>query len=183
MKWRAPTGPLVWEHRLIERMIALMREQLPVIDETGAIDPALIDKAIDFIRIYADRCHHGKEEDILFRELTKKDLDPELKTMMDGLIADHVFGRKVTGQLVDANAAYRSGDAGALAVIRSAIATLADFYPVHIATEDTRFFRPCMTYFTEDEKRAMLAESAEFDAQLIHEKYRMIVVALEPQKT
>jgi hemerythrin-like domain-containing protein len=31
-----------------------------------------IDTAVDFIRTYADRCHHGKEEDILFRNLAKK---------------------------------------------------------------------------------------------------------------
>ena len=182
MQWRAPTGPLVWEHRLIERMIALMREQLELIDETGAIDPHFIDTATDFIRTYADRCHHGKEEDILFRELAKKDLDPALKADMDGLIADHVYGRQTTGRLVAANAAYRAGDAGALTDIRSAIQTLVDFYPGHIAKEDKHFCRPCLAYFSEEEKRAMLAESAEFDAQLIHEKYHSVVAALEPEK-
>jgi len=35
-------------------------------------DTAFIDTAVDFIRTYADRCHHGKEEDIRFRELKKK---------------------------------------------------------------------------------------------------------------
>lgn len=179
MQWHAPTGPLVWEHRLIERMIALMREQLTVIDDTGTVDPHFIDATTDFIRTYADRCHHGKEEDILFRELAKKDLDPALKADMEGLIADHVFGRQTTGQLVAANEAYRAGDESALPAIRSAIQTLVDFYPGHIAKEDKHFFRPCLAYFTEDEKRAMLEESAEFDAQLIHEKYRSIVEAHE----
>lgn len=181
MQWRAPTGPLVWEHRLIERMIALMRDQLSTIDATGTIDPDFVDVATDFIRTYADRCHHGKEEDILFRELAKKELDPALKADMESLIADHVFGRKTTGQLVAATAAYRAGDTSALSAIRSAIQTLVDFYPGHIAKEDKHFFRPCLAYFTEEEKRAMLAESAEFDAQLIHEKYRSIVVAREPK--
>ncbi|MDO8848779.1 MAG: hemerythrin domain-containing protein [Coriobacteriia bacterium] len=180
MQWRTPTGPLVWEHRLIERMIALMREQLTTIDETGTVDPGFIDTATDFIRTYADRCHHGKEEDILFRELAKKDLDPALGADMQGLIADHLLGRQVTGQLVEANAAYRAGDEGALEAVRATIQTLSDFYPVHIAKEDKHFFRPCLAYFTEAEKRAMLEESAEFDAQLVHEKYRTIVAELEP---
>lgn len=179
MQWRAPTGPLVWEHRLIERMIALMAERLTAIDETGAVDPDFIDTATDFIRTYADRCHHGKEEDILFRELAKKELDPALRTAMDGLISDHVFGRQTTRRLVAANEVYRTGDQSALVTIRSAIQTLVDFYPVHIATEDKRFFRPCLAYFTEAEKRAMLDESAAFDAQLIHEKYRSIVALHE----
>ena len=175
MNWRAPTGPLVWEHRLIERMIALMAEQLGVIDQTDRIDPHFIDTATDFIRTYADRCHHGKEEDILFRELAKKDLDPALWAAMEDLIADHVRGRKVTGQLVESNAAYRAGDKSALAQITTTMRMLVDFYPVHIDKEDKHFFRPCLAYFTEAEKKAMLRESAEFDAQLIHEKYRAIV--------
>jgi hemerythrin-like domain-containing protein len=160
-------------------MVALMSEQLKAAEETGAIDSDFIDTATDFIRTYADRCHHGKEEDILFRELAKKELDPTLRADMDGLIADHVLGRQVTGQLVAANAAYRAGDGSALTPIMTAIRTLVDFYPAHIAKEDKHFFRPCLAYFTEAEKKTMLKESAEFDAQLIHEKYRSIVAVGE----
>jgi len=76
-----PIGPLMIEHRLIERMIGLMSQELERIrnniavdPEFAFVDPVFIDTAVDFLRIYADRCHHGKEEDILFAELAAKDL-------------------------------------------------------------------------------------------------------------
>ena len=57
-----PIGPLMWEHRLIERMIKLMKARLVVMAETEKLDSNFISVTTDFLRTYADRCHHGKEE-------------------------------------------------------------------------------------------------------------------------
>jgi hemerythrin-like domain-containing protein len=67
-----PIGPLMWEHRLIESMISLMRKEIITINEESEVSTAFINVTVDFFQIYADRTHHGKEEDILFRELKKK---------------------------------------------------------------------------------------------------------------
>jgi len=69
-----PIGPLMEEHRVIERMIKIMGARLDALKKDGRVEPLFIDTAVDFIRTYADRCHHGKEEDILFRDLAKKKL-------------------------------------------------------------------------------------------------------------
>ncbi|MFX0049145.1 MAG: hemerythrin domain-containing protein, partial [Candidatus Hermodarchaeota archaeon] len=62
-----PIGPLMAEHRIIEKMIALMQKEIEKIKKFNKVNPLFIDTAVDFIRMYADRTHHGKEEDILFR--------------------------------------------------------------------------------------------------------------------
>ena len=59
-------APLMIEHRLIERMLSVIRDDLPKIKSKHKVDPVFVDIAVDFIRVYADRTHHGKEEDILF---------------------------------------------------------------------------------------------------------------------
>lgn len=179
MPGRSPAGPLMREHRLIERMVAIIRGEVASIAETGRTDPALIDRATDFIRSYADRCHHGKEEDILFRRLAEKRLPPELAAEMEELIADHVRGRALTRQLVEANARYASGDADALSGIERAARELVEFYPVHIDKEDRHFFKPAMEQFTEEEQADILRDYDEFDRMLIHERYRIIVEELE----
>ena len=69
-----PIGPLMIEHRLIERMIALLKKESARIRSTGQVNVEFILSAVDFIRTYADHCHHGKEENILFRDLKKKKL-------------------------------------------------------------------------------------------------------------
>ncbi|MBD3237431.1 MAG: cation-binding protein [Candidatus Eisenbacteria bacterium] len=172
-------GPLMIEHRLIERMIARIAETLKQIETERRVDPLFIDAAVDFIRIYADRTHHGKEEDILFRALRERDLSAEDRRRMDELIEEHVFGRETTRALVDANQRYRGGQAGALAAIAQGLHTLVDFYPKHIEKEDKVFFPAARAYFSEEEDQAMLREFQEFDRKMIHEKYEGVVAALE----
>ena len=171
-------GPLMVEHRLIERMSDLIKSALGQIESERKVDPVFVDTAVDFIRTYADRTHHGKEEDILFRDLDGKDLSADDRRLMDELIEDHAFGRSTTKALVDANNRYRGGDASALADIAEKLRTLVDFYPKHIEKEDKAFFPASRAYFTDEEERAMLAEFREFDRRMIHAKYRAVVESL-----
>jgi len=70
------------EHRLIERMIAVIHRELGRMESENKVDPLFVDTAVDFVRTYADRTHHGKEEYILFRDLNKKDLSPHDRQVM-----------------------------------------------------------------------------------------------------
>lgn len=134
----------------------------------------VIDAAVDFIRTYADRTHHGKEEEILFRELGKKTLDPELQRIMQELINEHVWGRKTTAALVVAKEKYLREDSGDLSEVIFLVRNLCDFYPRHITKEDKHFFYPCQEYFTREEQESMLAEFWQFDRKMIHEKYNKV---------
>jgi len=172
-----PIGPLMIEHRLIERMIALMKKELQEAEKQKRVNTRFVEAATHFIKTYADRCHHGKEEDILFRELKKKDISKEHKTILDELVQEHKWGRETTSKLVDANVRYGKGDEEALPEIAHCIRLLIDFYPKHIEKEDKHFFLPVMTYFSEQEKEAMLKEGYELDSTLIHEEYADTVSA------
>jgi hemerythrin-like domain-containing protein len=172
-------APLMIEHRLIERMISVIKHNLTQIESTREADPVFVDTAVDFIRTYADRTHHGKEEDILFRNLGKRNLSTDDQRVMQELIDEHVFGRRTTQALVNANARYRNGDKTALRDIISKLRTITEFYPEHIEKEDRVFFPSCRTYFTDEEDQAMLAKFWEFDQKMIQEKYKAVVETLE----
>lgn len=172
-------GPLMIEHRLIERMITVIKKAVTAIREEEKIDPVIIDTVVDFIRTYADRTHHGKEEDLLFRELQKREISEEDRRVMEELVQEHVLGRKTTRELVEANTRYRKGEASALTVMAEKLASLADFYPKHIEKEDKVFFPACRNYFSEEEEQALLEAFWKFDREMIHEKYRNVVEQLE----
>lgn len=174
-------GPLMIEHRLIERMLSVIRNVLSKIEAKHEVDPMFIDTAVDFIRVYADQTHHGKEEDILFRELKNKQLPEEDRKIMEELIEEHVFGRQTTKALVEANNRYRNGDQSALTDIATNLQTLTEFYPRHIEKEDKVFFPSSRKYFTDEEDQAMLREFWEFDRNMIHEKYKSLVDDFEGQ--
>ena len=172
-------GPLMIEHRLIERMITLIENKIKRIETTNQVDPLFIDTVVDFIKIYADRTHHGKEEDILFKKLANKQMSDQDRRIMDELIDEHVLGRKTTKELVEANVQYRIGEKSALAVIVSKLKRLVDFYPKHIEKEDKVFFPAYMQYFSDEEDQLMLKEFYEFDRVMIHEKYKLVLQKLE----
>jgi hemerythrin-like domain-containing protein len=167
-----PIGPLMIEHRLIERMIEVMKRQLQEWEVEPTTDPSFIETAVDFIRTYADRCHHGKEEDILFRDLSKKPISGNHRRIMEELVDEHRWGRRTTGRLIEANQAYRKGDPEAASTILECVKALVEFYPKHIEKEDRHFFLPIMDYFSKEEKAAMLNEEYEFDRLLIYDLYR-----------
>ncbi|TXT62992.1 MAG: hypothetical protein BAJALOKI1v1_810006 [Promethearchaeota archaeon] len=182
MKKLLPIGPLMIEHRLIERMIKIIEHELKEIKTQQTVNPIFIDQAVDFIRTYADQTHHGKEEDILFRELKKKDLTEEHQQTMDELIEEHVFARNTTGDLVEAKNTYTYGDKNAIDTIIKKMEILIDFYPQHIDKEDNHFFIPVMDYFSDEEKENLLQEGQVFDRRMIHRKYDDLVKEFEKEK-
>ena len=111
-----PIAPLMIEHRLIEKMLAVIQKEIGRGEKQNKISPEFIDLAVDFIRMYADRCHHGKEEDILFRDLKQKLLSVEEKQIMDELIEEHQQGRKTVADLVKAKRQYLEGDQEAVSL-------------------------------------------------------------------
>jgi hemerythrin-like domain-containing protein len=184
-----PIAPLMMEHRIIERMVALMRQELERIrgniaidPEFAFVDPVFIDTAVDFLRIYADKCHHGKEEDILFAELANKDVPPDLKKLMDDLTEEHVRARGLTQELVKAKEDYLRQEPEAVNQVLFYLDKLTAIYPKHIIKEDQHFFISCMTYFTAPEKEAMLEKMWEFDRKMIHERYEGVVSAIESRR-
>lgn len=177
-----PIGPLMKEHRLIEQMIGLMQREIARLKESlaqdpdnPAVNPAFLDAVVDFIRIYADKTHHGKEEDILFAECAKKNLAPEHRQTLDELLQEHDQGRSATGNLYKAKQDFVAGDRGAAKSILENLTFLVGMYPQHIDKEDNHFFLPSMGYFTEAEKDDMLARMWEFDRTMIHRKYESLV--------
>ena len=167
-----PIGPLMWEHRLIEKMLRIVEREVAKMEETRQVSPVFVDTVVDFIRTYADRTHHGKEEDILFRDLARKHLTPEHARIMDELMAEHVYSRKTVRQLVEAKEQYvLHSTPAALSEMIVLLKELASFYPKHIEKEDKHFFYPCLKYFSDTEQQAMLREFNDFDGRMIHEKY------------
>jgi hemerythrin-like domain-containing protein len=163
-----PVAPLMIEHRLIERMIKLMEMEVQKYKTNAAPDMEFIRIAIDFIRTYADKLHHGKEEDILFRDLSKENISAEHKRIMEELINEHVMGRGYVKTLVEARDRYLSGDKSALAVIEDTMAT--------------HFFLSVMNYFSPEKQQTMLDEFNDFDRKFIHRHYQEVVTRFDGKK-
>jgi hemerythrin-like domain-containing protein len=146
-----PIAPLMIEHRLIERVISLMgREVIRMKNSPPNID--FVTAATDFVKTYADKLHHGKEENILFAALAKKKMSAEHKKIMDELVHEHGIGRDNLRKLVAARQQYLRGEKAAAKAILESMENLVKLYPPHIEKEDKHFFIPVMDYFSEPER-------------------------------
>ena len=168
-------APPMTEHRLIMRMVALIREQGRRVEETNQVDVLFVDTALDFIRIYADRTHHGKEEAILFRDAAKKKLAADHRQLLDELLEDHDFGRKTVRAIDEEKGKYVAGDRSSVRVIAEKMKALSEFYPEHIRKEDNVFFPAAAKYLSTQEQDKMLREFWDFDMKMIHMKYNLVV--------
>ena len=127
-----PVAILMYEHRLIERMLQLIRKEIVIAGEKQRIDMSFLDALVDFIQWYVDRTHHSKEEDILFKDVAKKDITAADRELLLELIEEHDFGRRTVVRLVEVGERFLRGSAGSLQDILDKLETLADFYQEHI---------------------------------------------------
>lgn len=67
INYSPPIKMLVEEHSLIKRLIALIPKIIERMDLDSQAGRQMVLDVVDFIRSYADRYHHAKEEEILFK--------------------------------------------------------------------------------------------------------------------
>jgi len=179
MNQNLPYAPLMFEHRLIERFIKAVSDEVRMMKYKKNVNTAFVEMSVNFLRLYADKCHHGKEEGILFKALLGKKLSFKHKEMMNILTNEHQFARKLTSSMSDANSRYIKGDKMAISIIIECMEHLVDMYPGHIFREDNEFFIPVMRYFTDEELKNMVKAEKEFDKDFQHQKYEIMVSEIE----
>jgi hemerythrin-like domain-containing protein len=86
-QYSPPMKKLVEEHTLIKKVLALIPKIIGTLDLDSEEGRNRVQGSIDFIRFFADKYHHAKEEDILFEYFDK---DSEILQVM---YADHTTGR------------------------------------------------------------------------------------------
>lgn len=103
------TDTLKSEHELIMLGLAVMENICRRYDNGGAPDPDVFEQLVGFFREFADRLHHAKEEDILFRAMEQKEVSDE-HDLIGHLTADHTLGRIFLGAMDDSIAKMRANE-------------------------------------------------------------------------
>lgn len=84
---------LIDEHDKILEGIAVLRQMAIQVLHQDTIDVEDYRAIINFIRDFADKHHHGKEEEILFKEALNLDLPAAEKLIRHGMLVEHDLGR------------------------------------------------------------------------------------------
>jgi hemerythrin-like domain-containing protein len=130
-----PTEVLVTEHKAV--LVALqILEKVGISLAAGTVNaPEHLDQLIDFFRGFVDKCHHGKEEDVLFPELEKRGI-PREGGPIGVMLAEHDIGRQHVREMASGLARLQQGDGDAVRGIRENVSGYRDMLRGHIDKED-----------------------------------------------
>ena len=84
----SPTLMLEDEHRFIAKVVSVAPVLADRLEAGQAVDADTLQGVVEFMRIFADKCHHGKEEELLFPLLGKKGV-PLQGCPIGALIMEH----------------------------------------------------------------------------------------------
>jgi hemerythrin-like domain-containing protein len=129
------TTVLVDEHRLILRMIALLEKNAPCTAVGGYSNWQFYLDGVDFIRSYADRFHHAKEEDVLFAALVQNGM-PQENSPVAAMLMEHDQGRAYVLGMETAVREAMDGLAGRESAVAENALAYAALLRDHIAKED-----------------------------------------------
>ncbi len=130
-----PTEELVQEHNGIKRMLRVLEVISGKLDAGERVDPNDLDHIVEFIQIFADKCHHGKEEDLLFKAMEHAGIPCE-GGPIGVMLEEHRLGRGYVKGMSEAAAAYRSNQNGAGATFAQNARNYVALLSQHIAKED-----------------------------------------------
>ena len=183
MEHQSPTDILEAEHRVIQKMVGAMAVIAEALEAGREADTETLRGVVEFMRIFADKCHHGKEERHLFPLLEQKGV-PARGCPLAVLVHEHDRGRTLVGQLSEAIDAYwRDGVSGRAPVAKS-LHALVELYPGHIWKEEYLLF-PMTNKILNSEEQVVLRQRFEAIEEGIgrdvHERLERMAQRIETQ--
>lgn len=106
------TGQLKEEHEGILLMLNILEKVSSRLESRERVDQDHPEKIVEFFRIFADKCHHGKEEDLLFPEMEKAGV-PKERGPIGVMLTEHDQGRGHVRGMAEAALRLKAGDLGA----------------------------------------------------------------------
>lgn len=169
------------EHKNIKRMVKVVRAYSYKVLKGQEVDYNDFYKMIDFIRNYADKHHHCKEEDVLF-EIIDRQFNMKNGPIM-GMLIEHDQGRLFIRNLENALKELESGnEESKLDIIANAV-SYADLLNRHIDKEDSTIYMFANRSLSKENKEELNKISFELEEKSkesgIQNKYLNILEELE----
>jgi len=169
------------EHRVIQRMVAGMSVLADQLEGGEPVDVSLLESIVAFLRTFADRLHHGKEESFLFPALIRRGV-PAQGCPIGGLTMEHQKGRVMVGELADAIRGYAAGEPPARENLVKSLRALVAFYPNHIWKEDYLLFPLAGKVLTPEDQQDLMDKFETVERELgldVHEGFDKVAADLE----
>ncbi len=155
-----PTEILSSEHRIIEIVLSCLERITEEALSKGRLERESAEQALDFIRNFADGCHHYKEEKLLFVALTEKGM-PQHGGPVGQMLHEHEEGRQFVAGMARNIEAASTGDSISVREFAQNAGGYIQLLRAHILKEDGILFRMAERIFDDDDCARLLQSFSE----------------------
>ena len=171
-----PNDVLREEHEAIELLISAVEGMAGTLQGKGPYPRRDLEAAMTVVTEFADRCHHAKEEKVLFPVLSEA--SPAGAEVARRLSSDHRAFREIVGKVKELIPKAES-DPKARGLLAKHLGTYTRVLREHILVENTELFNEVMRSLS-DAQRAKVAEGFERVERVeigdgVHEKYHRMI--------
>ena len=181
-RFETATEALKGDHRVIEKVLAAL-ERLAKAPEKSALEEW--EKAIDFSRNFADKCHHLREERLLFPAMERHGI-PREGGPIGMMLMEHEAGRVYVRSMAAAVESAAQDPVAARTTLRDAATAYVQLLRQHIQKEDEILFQMADGVLSAEEQKRLLRDFEEHELREIgpgvHEKYLKIAHELGESK-
>lgn len=142
------------DHRVIQEVVAGMSAVADLLDSGKQVDSNILADLVQFLAIFADQCHHVKEEQYLFPILVAG-ADATTKRELQRLEREHRSATQLVQELAKASAAYIENPLVMRHRVVVLLRRLVELYPAHIWKEDYLLFPMAQQNLSEAEQEDM----------------------------
>jgi|SRR5208282_628253 len=176
------TEQLRHEHEAVVLVLSILDKLCQRLVNGEEVNPEHFGQVLEFIQVFADKCHHGKEEEFLFPALEAAGI-PKAGGPLGVMLGEHEHGRELIRQIAASWQKYQSGDraaaAGLIASARNYIALLND----HIFKENNILFPMADARLSVDMQEKLLKQFDRLEVERIgtgkHEQFHKTLAFLK----
>jgi hemerythrin-like domain-containing protein len=154
------------EHDNILRGLEVLEACSEKLKNGQKVTPATLEGLIEFFRLYADKTHHGKEEDLLFPAMIEHGFSRDAGPI-HCMLSDHEYNRALTKQMITAAAEYRGGDKSAGLKFAGAAEEYVRALREHIQKENLVLFVMAENTLPVEDEPELLARFHQVDREKI----------------
>jgi hemerythrin-like domain-containing protein len=160
---QSPIAVLEEEHALILRALDVLEAGLARVEAGVSVSGAFFGDLAEFFRTFADRHHHGKEEEILFRYMVEE-MDYSPRSGPVGVLSsEHKIGRAHVRAMSEAASLLEADPDSARRLVDEGRAYLS-LLRAHIEREDHKVFPVVEDFLGPEERAALMAAFFRFES-------------------
>lgn len=160
---------LVEEHESILKMIQVTETILNT-DDVAKVNILHVENIIDFIKNFADKYHHLKEEDVLFLEMEKHGMSTKFGPIAV-MLAEHEEGRNYIKLAVEGIEKFKLGETSAFGQIKGNLLNYCTLLTSHIGKENNILYPMAERILPANIKLAMSENFKETNSATIENEY------------